>query len=304
MSALQKEHLDLTEEVRAARDAARPVVALESTIVAHGFPYPANLECAREAERIAREEGAVPATVAILGGRIKVGLSDEELEHLATAPDIAKASRRDIPVLVARGSDGATTVAGTMAVAAMAGIRLFATGGIGGAHRGAQRTFDVSADILELSRSEVAVVCAGAKSVLDIGLTLELLETHGVPVIGYGTDEFPAFYTRGSGHGVDVRVDTPEEVARILRTKRELGMRGGTVIANPIPAEYELDALELDRAVETVLAEAEAADIRGKDVTPFLLARIHELTGGASEHANKELVYENVRLAARVANAL
>jgi pseudouridine-5'-phosphate glycosidase len=304
VSALQKEHLDLTEEVRAARDAARPVVVLESTIVAHGFPYPANLECAREAERIAREGGAVPATVAILGGRIKLGLSDAELEHLATAPEIAKASRRDIPVLVARGGDGATTVAGTMAVAAMAGVRLFATGGIGGAHRGAQQTFDVSADILELARSEVAVVCAGAKSILDIGLTLELLETHGVPVIGYGTDEFPAFYTRSSGHGVDVRVDTPEEVANVLRTKRELSMRGGSVIANPIPAEYELDPGELDRVVETVLAEADAEGVHGRDITPFLLARIHELTDGESERANKELVYANVRLAARVANVL
>jgi pseudouridine-5'-phosphate glycosidase len=304
VSALQEEHLDLTDEVRTARDAARPLVVLESTIVAHGFPYPANLECAREAERIAREEGAVPATVAILGGRVKVGLSDEELEHLATAPDIAKASRRDIPVLVARGADGATTVAGTMAVAAMAGIRLFATGGIGGAHRGAQQTFDVSADVLELARSEVAVVCAGAKSILDIGLTLELLETHGVPVIGYGTDEFPAFYTRSSGHGVDVRVDTPEEVADVLRTKRELSMRGGSVIANPIPAEHELDPGELDRVVETVLAEADAEGVQGKDLTPFLLARIHELTDGESERANKELVYSNVRLAARVADVL
>jgi pseudouridine-5'-phosphate glycosidase len=296
--------LEIAEEVRLALDEGRPVVALESTIVAHGFPFPANLECAREAERVTREEGAVPATIAVLAGRLRVGLDDPELEYLAIADEIPKASRRDLGVLVARGADGATTVAGTMAVAAMAGIRVFATGGIGGAHRGAERTFDVSADIIELARTDVAVVCAGAKSILDVGLTLEMLETHGVPVLGFRTEEFPAFYTRSSGHEVDVTVDTAEEVAAILRTRRELGQRGGVVIANPIPEEHELDAEELDRVVETALTDAATAGVHGRDVTPFLLGRIHELTGGESERANKELVYANARLAARIAGAL
>lgn len=298
-------HLECSPEVLTALEQGHPVVALESTIISHGFPYPANVQCAHEAERIAREEGAVPATIAIIGGKLKVGLSAEEIERLGAAGNaVAKVSRRDIPVLVAAGGDGATTVAGTMVVAALAGIRVFATGGIGGVHRGADETMDVSADLLELSRTEVAVVCAGAKSILDIGLTLEVLETHGVPVIGYRTHELPAFYTRGSGHRVDWRLDSPDEIADVLRVRRELGIGGGTVIANPIPVEYELDPERVDEWIGAALIAAEDAGVHGKAITPFLLALIHELSGGTSEEANKQLVYNNVRLAAQIARAL
>lgn len=297
-------YLDIAPEVRTALDAGAPVVALESTIISHGFPYPANVECALESERVAREEGAVPATIAVLGGRLCVGLARDQIEHLATEKPIAKVSRRDLGVIVASGADGATTVAGTMMIAAMAGIRLFATGGIGGVHRGAERTFDVSADLLELARTEVAVVCAGAKSVLDLPLTLEVLETHGVPVLGYRTDEFPAFYSRSSGLGVDARLETPEEVVAVLRARRELGLTGGVVIANPIASEHEIDRATLGAWTDTALAEADAAGIHGKDVTPFLLARLHTLSGGATEEANKRLVWSNVRLAVAIARAL
>ncbi|MDR3686645.1 MAG: pseudouridine-5'-phosphate glycosidase, partial [Coriobacteriia bacterium] len=252
----------------------------------------------------ARKTGAVPATIAILGGRMKVGLTAEQFEHLASTPGIAKASRRDIPTLLASGTDGATTVAGTMLIAALAGIRVFATGGIGGVHRGTERSMDVSADLLELARTEVAVVCAGAKSILDLGLTLEVLETHGVPVLGYQTDEFPAFYTRTSGFGVDARFDTPKEIAAVLQVRRQLGTGGGTVIANPIPERYALDTDEVDGWIAAALADADAAGVHGKAVTPFLLARVHELSGGRSEEANKQLVYNNVRLAAQIARAL
>ena len=296
--------LQIAPEVRAALDTGAPVVALESTIISHGFPYPANLECALQAEETAREEGAVPATIALIGGVIRVGLDSIALEHLATVPGIPKVSRRDLGTLVAAQSDGATTVAATMMIAAMAGIRVFATGGIGGVHRGAETSFDISADLEELARTDVAVVCAGAKSVLDLGLTLEYLETHGVPVLGYLTDEFPAFYTRTSGFGVDARLDSPGAIAAVLQARRELGIVGGVVVANPIPAEFELSHAEIDGAIETALAEAAEQGIRGKAVTPFLLGRIHALTGGASETANKELVYNNVRLAARIAGAL
>jgi pseudouridylate synthase len=298
------EHLDISAEVAEALAAGGPVVALESTIISHGFPYPANVECALESERVCREEGAVPATVAVLGGRLCVGLTGKQIEHLGSAPGIAKVSRRDLGIVVARGGDGATTVAGTMVAAAMAGIRVFATGGIGGVHRGATQTFDVSADLLELARTEVAVVCAGAKSVLDLGLTLEVLETHGVPVLGYGTGEFPAFYTRTSGFGVDARVDTPEEVAAVLRVRHEMGLGGGVVVANPIEAEYEIDRATLDGWTEAALAAARQAGVTGKRVTPFLLAHLHSVSGGATEEANKRLVWSNVRLAARVAAAL
>ncbi|MHB1340976.1 MAG: pseudouridine-5'-phosphate glycosidase [Coriobacteriia bacterium] len=294
----------IAPEVLSALDAGAPVVALESTIISHGFPYPANVECALRAEEVAREEGAVPATIAIIGGVLRVGLGRDDIEHLATAAGVPKASRRDIATLVARRSDGATTVAATMLVAALAGIRVFATGGIGGVHRGAETSMDVSADLQELARTDVAVVCAGAKSVLDLGLTLEYLETHGVPVLGFATDEFPAFYTRSSGFGVDARVETPEEIAAVLRVRRELGLAGGVVIANPIASEHEIPHAEIDAVIERALAEADASGVRGKDVTPFLLGRIHELTGGRSETANKELVYSNVRLAARIAAAL
>ena len=244
--------LSLSEEVVVALAEGRPVVALESTIISHGFPYPANLECALNCERVVREEGAVPATIAVLGGRPVVGLSAEQIEHLATAgPDrVAKASRRDLGVLAARKADGATTVAGTMLIAALAGIRVFATGGIGGVHRGAQESFDVSADLMELARTPVCVVCAGAKSVLDIGLTLEVLETHGVPVLGYATDEFPAFYSRSSGYEVDARFDSPAEIAEVLDAADGFELDGGIVVANPIAPEHEIDrdeARRLDR---------------------------------------------------------
>jgi pseudouridylate synthase len=294
----------VSQEVRRALDGYRPVVALESTIITHGFPYPANLECALEAERVAREEGAVPATIGVVRGVLTVGMDRPALERFASAGDVAKASRRDLPVLAARGVDGGTTVAATMVAAARAGIRVFATGGIGGVHRGAERTFDISADLEELSRTDVAVVCAGAKSVLDIGLTLEYLETAGVPVLGYRTDEFPAFYTRASGLPVPHRVESPAEIAGVIDAKRSLGLAGGVLVANPIEERHALDAAELEDITAAALTEAADSHVTGKDVTPFLLARIHEKTGGASEEANRQLVYANVRLAARIAAAL
>jgi pseudouridine-5'-phosphate glycosidase len=298
------EYLQIAPEVRLALDSGAPVVALESTIISHGFPYPANVECALECERVIREEGAIPATIAVLGGKLCVGLTEDQIEYLATAHGIAKVSRRDLGVVVARHADGATTVAGTMVIAAMAGIRVFATGGIGGVHRGGQQTFDVSADLLELARTPVAVVCAGAKSVLDLPLTLEVLETHGVPVIGFGTAEFPSFYTRGSGLRVDVRCDTPEEVAGVLRARERMQLGGGALVTNPIAPEHEIDAVTLSGWTDRALREADEAGVRGKDVTPFLLARLHTLSGGATEQANKQLVWSNARLAARVAAAL
>jgi len=299
-------HLDFAPEVADALEAGRPVVALESTIISHGFPYPSNIECALATEKTARESGAVPATIAIMRGRPTIGLSTEQIEHLATVGPlgVAKASRRDIGVLAARGEDGATTVAGTMVLAALAGIRVLATGGIGGVHRGASETFDVSADLLELARTPVCVVCAGAKSILDIGLTLEVLETHGVPVLGYRTADFPAFYTRTSGHRTDACMESAEDLAAVLRARADLGLSGGVVVANPIPAEHEIDPAALDGWTQMALTEAAAAGVHGKDVTPFLLARLHTLSGGVTEEANKQLVYNNVRLAARIAAAL
>lgn len=297
-------HLRITDEVKEALDAGRPVIALESTIISHGFPYPANVESARECERIAREEGVVPATIAVIGGQLAVGLSDGEIERLGSNRETPKASRRDLPMLIATGSDGATTVAGTMAVAAMAGIGVFATGGIGGVHRGAERSFDISADLEELARTSLAVISAGAKSVLDIALTLEYLETRGVPVLGYQTDAFPAFYTRDSGHAVDARFESPDDIAAVLQAKWETGLAGGVLVANPIPEEYALDPVEIENIISTALAEAREEGVRGKATTPFLLARIHELTGGASEVANKALVWSNVRLASKIAIAL
>lgn len=297
-------HVRITKELSEALDAGGPVLALESTIISHGFPYPANVECACESERIAREEGVIPATIAVIGGELAIGLSRDEIERLGQTPDVPKASRRDLPVLLSKGVDGATTVAGTMAVAAMAGIGVFATGGIGGVHRGGERSFDISADLEELARTSLAVVSAGAKAVLDIGLTLEYLETRGVPVLGYQTDAFPAFYTRDSGFPVDARFETPEEIASVLQAKWETGLPGGVLVANPIAAEHALPAAEVEQVVQQSLAEAREAGIRGKAITPFLLARIHDLTGGASETANKELVWSNVRLASRIAIAL
>ena len=298
-------HLDIAPEVKAALEAGRPVVALESTIISHGMPYPQNVETALNVEAIIRENGAVPATIAILGGRLKAGLSREEIEHLGKKGyDVPKCSRRDLPVIVSRGMDGATTVATTMIIAAMAGIRVFATGGIGGVHRGAQQTMDISADLEELAQTPVMVICAGAKSILDLGLTLEVLETKGVPVIGYGTDELPAFYTRRSGFGVDYRLDTPEELAAAFRAKLEMGLKGGMLVTNPIPEEYSMDPEVINKAIDEAVAEAERLGIHGKQTTPFLLAKIKDITGGDSLSSNIRLVYNNAALAARTACAL
>ena len=295
-------YLDISPEVADAIACGRPVVALESTIISHGMPYPKNAETAFAVEAAVRESGAVPATVAILGGRLKAGLGASEIELLAkTGREAVKTSRRDIPFVLAQGLSGATTVAGTMIVADLAGIRIFATGGIGGVHRGATTTFDISADLEELARTDVAVVCAGAKSILDLGLTLEYLETRGVAVVGFGTDELPAFYTRSSGFKVDWRVDSTAVLARALRAKWENGLRGGMVIANPIPADRAMPKATIDAAIERALADADAAGVAGKETTPFLLARVMELTGGESLESNIALVLNNARLAARLA---
>ena len=294
--------LDLHPDVASALAAARPVVALESTIVAHGMPWPQNMETALAVEAEVRAHGAVPATCAIVAGRLKAGLSGDEIRQLARqGSDVVKASRRDIALLVARGGTGATTVAATMIVAALAGIRVFATGGIGGVHRGAPSSFDISADLQELARTPVAVVCAGAKSILDLGLTLEYLETHGVPVMGYRTDTFPAFYVRDSGLRVDSRFEEAAEVARAMKAQWDLGLAGGLVIANPIAPQYAMPRDMVDRAIEQACAEASAQGIRGKAITPFLLDRDNALTGGGSLQSNIQLVLNNARLAAAVA---
>lgn len=295
-------YLDVSPEVQAALDEGKPVVALESTIISHGMPYPKNVETALLVEQTIRDNGAVPATIAVIGGRLKAGLSREEIEYLGkTGRGVAKASRRDLPALIARGADGATTVTTTMLIAHMAGIQIFATGGIGGVHRGAETTMDISADLEELAQTPVMVICAGAKSILDLGLTLEYLETKGVPVIGYGTEELPAFYTRQSGFGVDYRVDSPEELAAIFLAQRGLDFRGGMLVTNPIPEEYSMDKAVIDAAIGQALREAEAAGVKGKEVTPFLLAKVVELTGGDSLESNIQLVLNNARLAARTA---
>jgi len=296
-----EKYLQINPEVKKALDEGRAVVALESTIISHGMPYPRNVETALNVEKIVRENGAIPATIAILKGKLKVGLTPEEIEYLGKSDDVIKTSRRDIPFIVAKGLDGATTVASTMIIAALAGIKVFATGGIGGVHRGAQETFDISADLQELAHTDVAVICAGAKSILDIGLTLEYLETLGVPVIGYGTDELPAFYTSKSGFGVDYRVDSAKELAKALKTKWDLGLDGGAVIANPIPAEYEMDYETITSAIETALKEAKEKGIKGKESTPFLLAKVKELTEGSSLDSNIQLVYNNVKVGAEIA---
>lgn len=295
------QHLEFHPEVLEALNTNKPVVALESTIISHGMPYPHNVAMAKQVENIIRSHGAVPATIAILHGKLKVGLNEEELELLATSSEIAKASRRDLGFLVAQQRHGATTVASTMIIAALAGIKVFATGGIGGVHRGAETTFDVSADLLELAQTNVAVVCAGAKSILDIGLTLEYLETHGVPVVGYQTSELPAFYTSKSGFNVDYQLDTPQEIALALKTKWDLGLQGGVVIANPIPKAYEMDVDAITSAITTALFEQEELGIKGKESTPFLLSKVKELTGGDSLASNIQLVYNNAHLAAQIA---
>ena len=296
------QYLDIAPEVKAALEAGKPVVALESTIISHGMPYPKNVETALRVEQTIRDNGAVPATIAVIGGRLKAGLSRGEIEHLGKAGRaVAKASRRDLPALVARGADGATTVTTTMIIAHMAGIRIFATGGIGGVHRGAETTMDISADLEELAQTPVMVVCAGAKSILDLGLTLEYLETKGVPVIGYGTDELPAFYTRKSGFSVDYRADSPEELAAMFRAQRALGYRGGMLVTNPIPEQYAMDKEVIDAAIAQALRECEEKGVHGKETTPFLLARVVELTGGESLESNIRLVLNNAALAARTA---
>ena len=298
-------YLDISPEVKKALDEGRPVVALESTIISHGMPYPRNVETALLVEQTIRDCGATPATIAVIGGRLKAGLSRDEIEYLGkTGRGVAKASRRDLPALVARGADGATTVTTTMIIAHMAGIKIFATGGIGGVHRGAEVTMDISADLEELAQTPVMVVCAGAKSILDLGLTLEYLETHGVPVIGYGTDELPAFYTRRSGFGVDYRVDSPAELAAMFRAQRDLGYKGGMLVTNPIPEEYSMDKAVIDKAIDEALAQAKAQGIHGKETTPFLLARVAELTSGDSLESNIQLVLNNARVAAKTAVAL
>ena len=297
--------LSISPEVQQALNEGRPVVALESTIISHGMPYPQNVETAMRVEQTIRDNGAVPATIAIIGGKLKAGCTADEIEYLGRkGRDVIKASRRDLPVLVARGADGATTVTTTMIIAAMAGIKVFATGGIGGVHRGAETTMDISADLEELAQTPVMVICAGAKSILDLGLTLEYLETKGVPVIGFGTDELPAFYTRHSGFKVDYRIDSPEELAAAFRAKLEMGLHGGMLVTNPIPEEYSMPADVINRAIDQAIADANREGIHGKETTPFLLARVKDLTGGDSLAANIQLVLNNARLAARTAACL
>ncbi|QQE77812.1 pseudouridine-5'-phosphate glycosidase [Alicyclobacillus sp. SO9] len=296
--------IQFSAEVAEAAAQQRPIVALESTIISHGMPYPVNVETALEVEQIIRDEGAVPATIAILDGKIHVGLAEEELQLLARTDDVLKVSRRDLPYALATGKPGATTVAATMICANLAGISVFVTGGIGGVHRGAEHTMDISADLLELSKTDVAVVCAGAKSILDIGFTLEYLETHGVPVIGYQTNEFPAFYSRHSGFEANYKLDTPEQVAVFLQTKWNLGLKGGAVIGNPVPEKDELPRQQIDTVINQALEAAEKQGVHGKAVTPFLLDRVKELTLGESLTTNIALVRSNAHVGAQIAMAL
>ena len=292
----------LSPEVEEAIQRGLPIVAMESTIISHGMPYPQNVETALNCQRICRENGAVPATCAVIGGKLCAGLTDEQIDYLGReGHNVTKASRRDLPMLIAKGMDGATTVAATMIVAAAAGIRVFATGGIGGVHRGAETTMDISADLEELAETPVCVVCAGAKSILNLNLTMEYLETKGVPVIGFGTDELPAFYTRKSGIGVPWRSDDPQEIAGAINASKELGYPGGMLVVNPIPEAYSMDADVINKAIDDAIEEAKAQGIKGKETTPFLLAKIKDITGGSSLAANIQLVYNNVRLAAKIA---
>jgi pseudouridylate synthase len=296
--------LDFSQEVIEAKNEGRPVVALESTIISHGMPYPQNVQTAREVEQIIRENGAVPATIAILDGKIKIGLSDEELEYLGHSKNVEKASRRDLAYLLSTGKNGATTVAATMICAELANIEVFVTGGIGGVHREAGTTMDISADLQELAKTNVAVVCAGAKSILDLGLTLEYLETQGVPVVGYGTDSLPAFYTRTSPHNVNFRLDTPDAIADMIKTKWDLGLNGGIVVVNPIPEDDAMEESFIADVIEKALAEAKKKHIDGKQVTPFLLGKVKELTEGKSLVANIALVKNNARVGAKIAASL
>lgn len=297
--------LKISPKVKAALEAGKPVIALESTIISHGMPYPQNVETALRCEQMARDNGAEPATIAVIGGKLCAGLTEEEIDYLGReGTKVTKASRRDLPMLIAKKADGATTVAATMIIAAMAGIKVFATGGIGGVHRGAETTMDISADLEEMAQTPVAVVCAGAKSILDLGLTLEYLETKGVPVLGYKTKELPAFYTPHSGFSVDYRLDTPEEFAAAINAQREMGYPGGMLITNPIPEEFAMPKDVIDSAIERALKEADEQGIKGKETTPFLLAKVCELTGGDSLASNIQLVLNNVKLAAQIASAM
>ena len=296
------QYLDVSQEVAEALAENKPVVALESTIISHGMPYPQNVETALKVEQVIRDNGAVPATIAIIGGRLKAGLTKEEIEYLGkTGSAVPKVSRRDLPIIVAKGMDGATTVATTMIIASLAGIKVFATGGIGGVHRGAETTMDISADLEELAMTPVMVICAGAKSILDLGLTLEYLETKGVPVIGYGTEELPAFYTRKSGFGVDYRLDSPKELAEAFSVKQAVGLKGGMLVANPIPEAHSMDPEVINKAIDEAIAESKRQGIHGKDTTPFLLAKVKEITGGDSLASNIQLVFNNAWLAAQTA---
>ncbi len=294
-------YLEISSEVKTALEQNKAVVALESTILSHGMPYPENLEFAKKIEGIIRDKGAVPATIAILDGKFKVGLSEQDLVKMCEAKDIGKVSRRDLAYYVAMKKDGATTVATTMIIADMAGIKVFATGGLGGVHRGAEKTFDISADLQELANTSVAVVCAGAKSILDLNLTLEYLETFGVPVLGYNTDFFPAFYCKSSGLKVDYNIKTAKDFAKLLFTKWDLSLKGGAVVCNPIPDEFSLNYDEMEVIIKKALLEAEQNGIKGKDTTPFLLAKIKEITKGVSLESNLELAYNNARLASDIA---
>ena len=295
-------YLEVSKEVKEALEAGKPVVALESTIISHGMPYPKNVEKALKVEEIIRENGAIPATIAIIGGILKAGLTKEEIEHLGkSGANVAKVSRRDMAYIVSSKKDGATTVATTMMIANMAGIKVFATGGVGGVHRGAETTMDISADLEELAMTDVTVVCAGAKSILDLGLTLEYLETKGVPVLGYQTNTLPAFYTRNSDFKVDYNMPTPKSIADLLKAKWDLNLKGGVLVTNPIPEEYSMDEKLISDTIAKAVEEAEKNGIKGKDTTPFLLAKIKELTGGSSLEANIALVYNNAKLAAQIA---
>ena len=300
---MYKKYLDVRNDIKEAIEANKPVVALESTILSHGMPYPENLEFARNVEKIIKEEGAVPATIAIIGGKIKVGLSDEELEIMCKAENVGKVSRRDLPIYISTGKTGATTVTTTMIGAAMAGIKFFSTGGLGGVHREAQQTFDISADLQELAHTSVAVICAGAKAILDLNLTMEYLETFGVPVLGLRTDYLPAFYSKSSGLKLDYNCKDEKEVAAIVKAKWEMGLDGGVVIGNPIPDEYAMPNEEINVYIEKALQMCKEKGIKGKDTTPFLLATVKDLTGGDSLKANLELAYNNARAAARIAKS-
>ena len=299
-----KDYLDVLPEIQEALDHNKPVVALESTILSHGMPYPENVDFAAEVEKVVRAEGAIPATTALINGRIKVGLSPAELQTMCKAENVGKVSRRDMATYLATKKNGATTVATTMICAAMAGVKVFATGGIGGVHRGGEVTMDVSADLQELKQTPVAVVCAGAKQILDIGRTLEYLETMGVPVLGNGTSDFPAFYCRKSGYGVDYAAKDEAEIASIIKTKWELNLEGGVLIGNPIPEQYALDFDEMEAVINKALAEADEKGVRGKEITPFLLAKIKEITKGVSFASNVQLAYNNARVAAKIAKEL